>query len=185
MKAKTVRDNLKENYTPDPRNEETRFTNIPLNLEDRYHMENGKIMGVKDTKKEAKRRKRDEARKRLEQSSIFRIKFPATPQGVADLEEWSNEQGEETDYVLRPIDLPLDGTGEIVVYDDATGAGSQITDDLRRDYAASVEGGDYFNISSIKMDKWRNLDLTHKMRSRIDDPEEKEEITPDIIGKMD
>ena len=167
--------------------EEVRYTNIPINLDDRYHRDkNGNILGLKDNKEEARKRKREDAIKRIEQSAIFRIKFPATSQGVEELEDWADKQGETTDYVLRPIDLPLNGIGEIVVYDDELGAGTKITDDLRKDYAIFAEEGNYYNVSPITLDHWKKLDSTHKMRSRIESRrKKKDDILPDIIGKHD
>lgn len=185
MRAKTVNETLNERrFNPDPRDQEPRYTNIPINLADRYHMEGGKITGIKDTKEMARERKKSEARKRMEQSSVFRAKFPATPAGVKEIEDWASIYGQPGDYVLRPIDLPSSGEGEIVIYDDESGLGTEITRDLRRDYAASTEEGDYYNVSPIKLDKWGELDLEHKLRSRRGEKEEKEELV-DIIGKMD
>jgi hypothetical protein len=183
MRAKTVNETLNERM--DPRDQEVRYTNIPVDLSKRYHMEGGKIVGVKNTKEMARERKKAEARKRMEQSAVFRAKFPATMKGVRELEDWASIYGDPGDYVLRPIDLPSAGIGEIVAYDDESGLGTEITRDLRRDYAASADEGDYYNVSPIRIDHWSELDDEHKLRSRIRTKEEKVELAPDIIRKHD
>ena len=185
MRAKTVNETLNERrFNPDPRDQETRFTNIPLDLSQRYHMEGGRIISQKTTKEMDKERKRQEAIKRLDMNGLVKAKFAATPQGVKELEKWAYENSENTDYVLRPGDLPMDGTEvDLVVYDDSDGLGTKITDDLKRDYS-KVYGDDYYNARPIKIENWMELDDLHKLRSRRGEKEEKEEFV-DIIGKMD
>lgn len=187
MRAKTIQETLNERrYIPDPRDSEIRFSNIPPDLSKTYHLDkNGRILGMKDTKEKAKERRRQEAIKRLEVGGLVKAKFPATPKGVKELETWAMINGEDTDYVLRPGDLPTDGTEvDIVVYDDEAGAGTKITDDLKRDYSRAM-GDDYYNARPIQLGNWMDLDDLHKLRSRKEDKEEKEELVPDIIGKMD
>jgi len=182
MRARSVNETLRSRR--DPRDDEVRFTNIPLDLSKRYNMSGGRIQSVKTTKEMAKEQKRQEAIKRLEVDGLIKAKFPATPAGVKQLEDWAYDNAVDTDYVLRPGDLPTDGSEvDIVVYDDADGLGTKITDDLRRDYSRAM-GDDYYNARPIKIGNWAELDDIHKLRSRKDERIEKED-RPDIIGKMD
>jgi hypothetical protein len=186
MRAKTVNETLNERrYRPDPRDQEVRFSNRPGSLDSYYNIDDRGRMKLKSTKERAQEERRQEAIKRLEIGGIVKAKFPATPAGVKQLEDWAYSNAEDTDYVLRPGDLPTDGSEiDIVVYDDSDGLGTKITDDLRKDYSKAM-GADYYNARPIKIENWMDLDPLHKLRSRREEKEDREELVPDIIGKMD
>ena len=190
MKAKFVKEALNEIIIQRGQdNTEGRFTNIPADLSKTYNLnDRGGIINRKTTKEMRRERKRKEAEKLIEQNALFLAKFPATPEGVRELEEWADSNAEPYDYVLRPIDLPDESDPvDLVVYrgdPEFEGKMAEYGKSLRQNYADMV-GVDLYNISPISIDNWLDLeDDLHKMRSRRERPE-RGEVTPDIIGKMD
>jgi hypothetical protein len=189
MKAKFVKDALNEIIIQRGQdNTEGRFTNIPTDLTKRYNLDDrGNIISQKTTKEIKREKKRKEAQRMLEQNALFKAKFPATIEGIRELEEWADQNAEPYDYVLRPIDLPgEDDPVDIVVYEGAeefVGKMSEYGRSLRQNYADMV-GVDLYNISPINILNWLELDDLHKLRSRREKSDQ-EEVVPDIIGKMD
>lgn len=190
MKKKLVSESLDEIMIQRGHdNTEGRFTNIPADLSKTYNLDDrGDIISRKTTKEMKREQKRKEAERLIEQDALFLAKFPATPEGVRELEEWAYRNAEPYDYVLRPIDLPgEDDSVDLVVYRGAPefeGKMAEYGRSLRKNYADMV-GVDLYNISPISIDNWLDLeDDLHKMRSRRE-RSERGEITPDIIGKMD
>jgi len=190
MKAKFVSETLNEIHIQRGQdNTEGRFTNIPVDLDQRYNRDDrGKIISQKTTKEMRRERKMKDAKRMIEQNALYKAKFPATPQGVRDLEVWALENAEPYDYILRPIDLPETGDPvDIIVYEggeEYEGKQAEYGRSLRQNYADMV-GVDLYNISPITVDRWMDLeDDSLKMRSRRE-RRDREEVTPDIIGKMD
>jgi hypothetical protein len=130
-----------------------------------------------------KRRKKEQARARIEELSL--AKFKPTAEGVEELLNWRDENGnpfDENDYILRTND----GTGELVVYDDSIKLGKEIATQLRNDYAFANDFP-FVEVRPITFKNWKRRPFEEKISTLKDGQlrKNKRNTLIDIITKYD
>ena len=160
-----------------PQSEEPRYTNI--DFDNRYQKDEAGKLQLIDQKERRKQEKKETARKYIKNNTLLRV-LP-TPEGVEEIENWKDEDGEGfsgDNYVIRS----MHGEADLVVYEDL--GDKDIVNELKTSYQVANDI-DYLLARPILYKNWLKLSLKRKIASFIEDRKKRTPKNPDVIGKHD
>ena len=174
---KQKRESERENRQFKAQSEEPKYTNI--NFDKRYETDDSGKLQLIDRKERAKQEIKEKAEQYLQDNALLRVS--ATQQGVKEIENWKDEDGEGfsgDNYVIRS----MHGEADLVVYEDL--GDKDIVNELKTSYQVANDI-DYLLARPILYKNWLKLSLKRKIASFIEDRKKRTPKNPDVIGKHD